>query len=188
MEEHMRKNERKKATKTYRSRSFTRRDRRLFVALGASLALCSAALAFAPKGMDRFMPSTLRRNTPGITGSDSTLPVQIRALDHARLLMQPAVDRLRRRLGQRFDLPGREISIISGTLTVGSSQHAVTFTRTQDDSGERVAIALDHGPANLTWDAAEGALSAGSAATGGDRSLIERLALDSPDQFIMAQL
>jgi len=97
-------------------------------------------------------------------------------------------DRLRRRLGQRFSLPGREITTIAGTLTVGSAEHSVTLTRAQDDGGERVAISLDNGPANLAWDGTGGATSSGNKAGGSDRALIERLALDSPDQFVLAQL
>jgi hypothetical protein len=184
----MKRNERKKARKTDRSRNFVGRNKRLVVALGASLALCSAGLAFAPKSIDRLMPPPFRRGVPLVTGSYSQLAVPVRALDHGRLLVQPVADKLRRRLGQRFDLSGREISTMTGTLTVGSSQHAVTYVRTQDESGERVDIALDNGPVNLTWDGTAGAISAGNPATGSDRSLIERLALDSPDQFIMAQL
>jgi hypothetical protein len=48
-------------------------------------------------------------------------------------------------------------------------------------------ITLNGGGPSLTWSGLNGALSNGSAATGDLRSLIERLALDSPDQFVLAQ-
>jgi hypothetical protein len=77
---------------------------------------------------------------------------------------------------------------MTGVLTIGGSHHQVTIARIQDDAGERTSIALDNGPATLVWDGTNGAVSGGSPAAGSERSLIERLALDSPDQFIMAQL
>jgi hypothetical protein len=51
-----------------------------------------------------------------------------------------------------------------------------------------VEIAIAGRQALLTWHAAEGALSSGAPVTGSDRTLIERLVLDSPDQFVLAQL
>jgi hypothetical protein len=40
----------------------------------------------------------------------------------------------------------------------------------------------------LSWTGAEGALASGRDAAGGERSLVERVVLDSPDQFVLAQL
>ncbi len=59
--------------------------------------------------------------------------------------------------------------------------------RSQDDDDERLTIALNGGPA-LTWSGLNGALSGGVLPTGALREIIERLALDSPDQFVLAQL
>jgi hypothetical protein len=59
--------------------------------------------------------------------------------------------------------------------------------RKQTDDGEQVEIALPGSRGSLTWDAAQGALASGERA-GSDRDLIERLVLDSPDQFVLAQL
>jgi hypothetical protein len=59
--------------------------------------------------------------------------------------------------------------------------------RKQTDDGEQVEIALPGSRGALTWDAAHGALSAGERAAS-ERDLIERLVLDSPDQFVLAQL
>lgn len=106
---------------------------------------------------------------------------------HARLSLQPEIDRFRRRLGLRFTAPGRERSTLVGRLTIGAQQYQVRISRTQDVDGEQVEIALNGGP-SLIWNDKEGAKSGGRDATGLERSLIERLALDSPDQFIMAQL
>lgn len=106
---------------------------------------------------------------------------------HGRLSLQPEVDRFRRRLGLRFTAPGRERSTLVGRLTIGAQQYQVRISRTQDVDGEQVEISLNGGP-SLMWNDKEGAKSGGRDAAGLERSLIERLALDSPDQFILAQL
>jgi hypothetical protein len=95
---------------------------------------------------------------------------------------------MRRRLGQRFLVPGREVSVIVGTLSIGADRQSISITRTQDDDGEQVQISIGGRPTALTWDQSTGASLDGKSASGGDRALIERLALDSVDQFIMAQL
>jgi len=103
------------------------------------------------------------------------------------LAFQPEADKLRRRLGRRFLAPGREVSVLVGALTLGSERYIAQITRRQDDDDERVIIALNGGPVGA-WSGLNGALSDGAAATDSLRSLVERLALDSPDQFILAQL
>jgi hypothetical protein len=103
------------------------------------------------------------------------------------LALQPEAEKLRRRLGRRFLAPGREVSVLAGALTLGSERYTAQITRSQDDDDERVMIVLNGGQA-LTWSGLNGALSDGAAAEGSLRSLVERLALDSPDQFILAQL
>lgn len=111
-----------------------------------------------------------------------------RGAPYARLSLQPEADKLRRRLGQRFLAPGRERTAIVGSLTIGGQQLPVLIVRTQNDDGENVEIGLNGGPASLTWSAIEGAKSGGGLPNSSERLLIERLALDSPDQFIQAQL
>lgn len=107
---------------------------------------------------------------------------------HSRLSLQPEADKLRRRLGRRFVAAGKERAMLTGTLTIGANTSPVRIVRTQNDDGEHVEIALAGLPASLTWTATEGARSGAGLANGIERLLIERLALDSPDQFILAQL
>ncbi len=104
------------------------------------------------------------------------------------LARQPEADKARRRLGKRFLASGREVSVLVGALTLGSERYTARITRSQDGDDERLTIALNGGGPTLTWSGLNGALSDGSPATGDRRSLIERIALDSPDQFILAQL
>ncbi len=93
-----------------------------------------------------------------------------------------------RRLGGRFAPGKREKSVLTGTLTIGSERRIVQTTRTQTDAGELVEIGIVGSTTPLSWNAAQGSLSSTSRATGSDRELIERLVLDSPDQFVLAQL
>lgn len=106
----------------------------------------------------------------------------------ARLSRQPDADRFRRSLGLRFLTVGREKTTLEGTLTIGGSVSTVRIIRTQQDDGERVEIALGSGPANLTWSPSAGARVNGGSAAANEQKLIERLALDSPDEFVLAQL
>jgi len=111
-----------------------------------------------------------------------------RARYYDRLALQPAADRMRRVLGRRFQESGREISESAGTLTIGAERHAIVIIRRRDDDGERVSIELDGGPLKYAWNANDGSQSQGKSATGIERSLIERVVLDSPEQFVLAQL
>lgn len=106
---------------------------------------------------------------------------------HARLSLQPEADRFRRRLGKRFIAAGREVSVMTGLLSINGAQQPVRIARIQEDSGERLEIGPGNGPASLNWNAVEGARSQGRAPSGAERSLIERIALDSPEQFVLAQ-
>lgn len=106
---------------------------------------------------------------------------------NSRLSLQPEADRFRRIIGKRFVESGRERSTLVGRLTVGPAQYQVRIVRTQEDDGEQVDVSLNGAPVSLTWNGKDGAKSAGSFAIGIERSLIERLALDSADQFVLAQ-
>lgn len=127
------------------------------------------------------------------TGTSSVLSVpqgtgSARSSLFRKLYFQPDADKLRRKLGQRFLAPGREVAVLTGVLKLDNDTQAVRIIRSQTDAGEQVAIAVGNGPASLTWTSAGGALSASNVASESQRSLIERIALDSPDQFVLAQL
>jgi hypothetical protein len=107
---------------------------------------------------------------------------------HSRLARQPEAARLLRRLGKRFLAPGREVTTLIGALKIGAQHHTARITRSQADDGESLTIGLNGGPATLTWDGKDGARAGSGAANGQTLALLERIALDSPDQFILAQL
>jgi hypothetical protein len=150
--------------------------------------LCCMAFAFAP------LMASRRTSGDKITSDafSKALPVQSnpRVLNslYSRLTLQPQADRHRRLLGKRFLAPGREVSVMSATLTLGAERYLARISRIQNDDGESLSIGLNGGPASLTWNDKDGAKIDGNTATGNQRALIERVALDSPDQFILAQL
>lgn len=155
----------------------------------AALLLGSVLLSAVVRAYNHRTPNDISLTKPSASArlpQENSAP-QLGRL-HARLAFQPVADRVRRRLGQRFLAPGLEQSIMVGILTIGSEQRLLRIVRTQNDEGERVEIALGGSTASLTWTAMEGARSAGNVANQNEQSLIERLALDSPDQFVLAQL
>jgi hypothetical protein len=103
------------------------------------------------------------------------------------LSMQPEAVRAARRLGGRFAPDSRERSVLVGAVTLGAERRNVRVERSQTDDGEGVSIDVEGSQRRLTWDAGQGARASGEPAAD-DRDLIERLALDSPDQFVLAQL
>jgi len=105
----------------------------------------------------------------------------------SRLAFQPEANKMRRRLGKRFVEPGREVSVSTGILTIGSDHLAIRIVRTQDEEeGEQISIAIGANSA-FAWSPKAGAVSNGNALTGNERAVVERIALDSPDPFILAQ-
>ncbi|HKR02639.1 MAG TPA: hypothetical protein VJT09_18315 [Pyrinomonadaceae bacterium] len=142
--------------------------------------LVLTGLAFARAG----------RNT--VTGAVSLAPLNPpekteQAAQSRNLSLQPQAFTLSRRLGKRFSHAAREQSVLVGMLTTGPETKAVQVMRRQTDDGEQVEINLAGARGPLTWDAGQGAQGAGEK-TASDRDIIERLVLDSPDQFVLAQL
>lgn len=107
---------------------------------------------------------------------------------NAKLSMEPEVTRVRRHLGKRFLSEGTTITEVVGRLTSGDQQQPIRIIRGFNENGETVEIAQGGPNPNLAWSDAGGAIANGAQATGETRALIERLALDSPDQFVLAKL
>lgn len=166
------------------------RNAQIKLTLTLVLIAASSAVAFVSRAYNQ-PPRSLAKLSPGAVAAKSSATQgvqQQRRLPSGRLALQPEADRLRRRLGQRFLEQGQEVTSVTGTLTIGTERQTLRITRTQGEDGERIEIALGGRPAVLAWDSARGATSEGKTASGSDQSLIERIALDSADQFIMAQL
>jgi len=102
------------------------------------------------------------------------------------LSLQPEALRVARQLGKRFTLASRMQTAVSGQLSIGERQQSMAISRRQTDNGEMVELNL--ADRALTWNADEGTKTSTSVLTANERLLLERLTLDSPDQFVLAQL
>lgn len=132
-------------------------------------------------------PASLKK--PIDTTSPEQTPLQTRPAQKVRnLSLQPEAFKMSRRLGQRFKSSRPSSSTVAGTLTIGTSQQTISVLRRQTSSGENVDIAVAGELATLSWSDVEGAKVSGSTSDETQRILIEQLVLDSPDQFVLAQL
>ncbi len=157
---------------------------RLFIAV----LIGTAVIAAAVRAYNHATPDRVAVKRPSMSLPLFQNVSQQRGRYFSRLSHQPEAERLRRSLGQRFLTSGRERAILIGTLTVGADQSPVRIVRTQSDDGERVEIAIGAGTSSLVWTPKDGALVDARRALGDIRATIERLALDSPDEFVLAQL
>jgi hypothetical protein len=106
----------------------------------------------------------------------------------SRLARQPEAIKLSRILGQRLSDRKSVISQMTGVLRVGTDEQRVRLVRRQESKGETVEVAINHRQSPLTWSADQGSKSSGETLSNQERFIIERLTLDSPDQFVLAQL
>ena len=104
------------------------------------------------------------------------------------LSMQPEAFKMSRKLGERFLSSRREVSVLNGTLTIGTERQHIQVYRRQNDRGEKVEVLIGNGPVALSWSDTEGPRASDRAASENERVLIERVTFDSIDQFVLAQL
>jgi hypothetical protein len=162
-------------------------QRKFFIpVLLAILVVGTLAVVVARSGSNRNRSPSPQVSSPALLQTQTKSAIS--GNGPRNLSRQPEAFKMGRLLGSRFAPAKREESILTGALTIGSDRRIVQTTRTQTEDGERVEIGIDGSTASLSWNAAQGGLSSSSGATGGDRELIERLVLDSPDQFVLAQL
>lgn len=121
-------------------------------------------------------------------GDGTQRPVipEVKRPNARNLSLQPEAFKLSRNLGKRF--VNREVTVLGGTLITGSKRQPIQIQRQQNDRGENVEVAIDDGLTALSWSEAEGPRAAQRGASETERTLIERLAFDSVDQFVLAQL
>lgn len=101
------------------------------------------------------------------------------------IFLQPEALRVSRRLGKRFGPTSRAAAVVTGTLTIAGSAQPVSITRQQTLTGETVELGFRD--RRLSWNEREGTKSSAELSSL-ERLLVERLTLDSPDQFVLAQL
>jgi hypothetical protein len=141
---------------------------------GAMIAVAATSIILSSSASPETLPTT---------APTTQTPTERRARN---LSLQPEAFRLSRRLGARFTRNMRATTTITGTLIAGSSPQMVTIIHRQTDGGESVDIAI--GERVLTWRDTEGVRGTPNSPTESERLLTERLILDSPDQFVLAQL
>lgn len=112
---------------------------------------------------------------------------QVTTQSRARnLFLQPEALGVARRLGKRFAASTRATSVTVGILTISGSEQPLTITRRQTDAGEQVELLVQN--RSLTWNEQDGTRSGAALPNDAERLLVERLTLDSPDQFVLAQV
>jgi hypothetical protein len=106
------------------------------------------------------------------------------------LSQQPEPAKLLRRVGgERFKSRRNTSLSVQGVLKTNGDSHTVSIVRGQTNDGERVEVFFSDGVASLVWTPNSGPQSSsGTTLSQAQRILLERLAYDSADQFILAQL
>ena len=102
------------------------------------------------------------------------------------IFLQPEALQVARSLGKRFGPLSHTTSVVNGTLTSSGSEQPLTITRSQTETGEQLDLLA--GGRRLTWNDQDGTKTASGAPSDTERLLVERLTLDSPDAFVLAQL
>lgn len=113
---------------------------------------------------------------------------QLRAITKGprNVFLQPEALGVARHLGKRFSTSSHATSLTIGNLTISGSDKPLTITRRQTETGEQVNLLV--GDRSLTWSDQEGTKAVSGLISDTERLLAERLTLDSPDQFVLAQL
>ena len=129
----------------------------------------------------------ITRASSEIRPSTTQDPVQRRRDRGARnLSLRPEALSVSRRLGNRFKPTSRAVSTTVGNLTIGNNQQPITIVRRQTKTGETIELLV--GNRRLNWNEQEGTRADAGALTSSERLLAERVVIDSPDQFVLAQL
>ena len=114
-------------------------------------------------------------------------PTHVQAQQRVRnLSLQPEALSMSRRLGNRFRPSSVDTTTSVGNLVLEGVQQPIEVVRRQTETGETVELQV--GSRKLMWNEREGTKTASSVPTDTERLMVERLTLDSPDQFVLAQL
>ena len=117
------------------------------------------------------------------TTTQTRTPAKVRNLS-----LQPEAFKLSHRLGHRFSSAKQNSATLTATITKGGVQRTISISRQQTATGEDVSASMAGDAATLTWNDIDGSRVSSATLTEDQRLLIERLALDTPDQFVLAQL
>lgn len=149
-----------------------------------TLLLFALLIALTGLAAGALLISHIRVESDVTSGISSERPDQLKVRN---LFVQPETVKLSRRLGRGFNASSRATFVLAGTITTSDGQQSVTIVRSQSDTGENVRIVLPNRIFN--WSDQEGVtVGSGDAPSQVERIFVERVVLDSADQFILAQL
>ena len=145
--------------------------------------LCTGLIGLVACAVNAFLITSA---SPASSSPDIQQTVKRASRGGRNLSLQPEALRVSRQLGTRFQRSSRAVVTSAGTLTLAGDQQPLTLIRRQTESGEDVELTL--GSRRLTWSDKEGTKGGSSSVTDTERLLVEWLTLDSPEQFVLAQL
>ncbi len=146
--------------------------------------LGGAAIALIGCGTSIILIS--RASTKSSMGSSGPSAQPRKQQKPRNISLRPEALAVSRQLGARFHPSSRASSTSVGRLAIGGSEHPVTIVRRQTETGETVELLM--GNRGLLWSEREGPKARSGALEQAERLLAERVILDSPDQFVLAQL
>jgi len=144
---------------------------------GASITLIACAMAV-------MLISRASTKTPEHGPQD--LSQSEKASSYRNLSLKPEALSVGRQLGDRFKPASRAVTTAVGTLIRSGNEEPIVVVRRQTENGEIVDIQLEN--RNLRWNGREPLSASSGVPADVERLLAERLILDSPDQFVLAQL
>ena len=121
-----------------------------------------------------------------VRATQSTAQLAANRRGPRNLFLQPEAAAVARKLGKRFSASSGFSSVLSGSITIAGVNQPLTITRRQTETGEEINLLV--GGHNLTWNDQEGTKAEAGVLSDIEQLLTERLTLDSPDQFVLAQL
>ena len=146
---------------------------------------CSACVAFLTCATTIILISRASTKPPG-PASHAVAQSRQPSSRLRNLSLKPEAFSVSRRLGDRFKPMSRAVTTALGNVTVGGNQQPLVLVRRQTENGETVEIQI--GNRVLNWNGMEGLSALSGALSAAERLMAERLILDSPDQFVLAQL
>lgn len=154
---------------------FRRSNRLLLGVVLVALVVCATSIILISRASTK-TPSNTRESV-----AQSPKPAR-----HRNLSLRPEALSVSRVLGKRFRSTSRSVSTAVGSVTIAGNQQPLILVRSQTETGE--AVQLRVGNRVLRWSEQEPLRETSGSPTDAERLLAERLILDSPDQFVLAQL
>ena len=156
-----------------------RRHKLTFLGWTIAIIACSLSAILVSRALAARDPNS----SSSAAQTSTRIPAKVRNLS-----LQPEAFKFSHRLGRRFSSAKQNSSTLTATITRSGVQRTVSISRQQTATGEEVSAAIAGDAGTLTWNDIDGSKASSAVLTEDQRLLIERLALDTPDEFVLAQL